>query len=164
MGFFQNSKLKMLNTSLYGRKTVDLCQKMEATGVSWVAVHGRTKEQRNQPVNLEAIKLIRHSVGVPVVANGDIKSLEDVSNVTRFTDVQGNVYLHMYIFTDVQGNVYLHMYIIFTDVQGNVYLHMYIIFTDVQGNVYLHTYIIFVCYNVHVVLPHYRQCSRLIMA
>ena len=210
MGFFQNSKLKMLNTSLYGRKTVDLCQKMEATGVSWVAVHGRTKEQRNQPVNLEAIKLIRHSVGVPVVANGDIKSLEDVSNVTRFTDVQGNVYLHMYIiftdvqgnvylhmyiiftdvqgnvylhmyiiftdvqgnvylhmyiiFTDVQGNVYLHMYIIFTDVQGNVYLHMYIIFTDVQGNVYLNMYIIFVCYDVHVVLPHYRQCSRLIMA
>ncbi|KAH3880911.1 tRNA-dihydrouridine(20a/20b) synthase [NAD(P)+]-like [Dreissena polymorpha] len=71
------------------RETVEYCRTMEAAGVSWIAVHGRTKEQRNQPVNLEAVKLIRENLSIPVVANGDIKSMEDVNSVSTFTGVQG---------------------------------------------------------------------------
>ena len=40
------------------RETVDLCRKAESAGASWIAVHGRTTEQRHQPVNYEAIKLV----------------------------------------------------------------------------------------------------------
>lgn len=71
------------------RETVDLCRKVEAAGVSFLSVHGRTKEQRKQPVNLEAVKLIKENVGIPVVANGDIKSLEDSKMVQEFTGVNG---------------------------------------------------------------------------
>ena len=40
------------------RDTVDMCRKAEHAGISWLAVHGRTTEQRHQPVNYEAIKLV----------------------------------------------------------------------------------------------------------
>ena len=40
------------------RETVDLCRKAEHVGVAWISVHGRTTEQRHQPVNYEAVKLV----------------------------------------------------------------------------------------------------------
>ncbi|WAR25752.1 DUS4L-like protein [Mya arenaria] len=71
------------------RETVEYCKKMEAAGVSFLSVHGRTKDQRNQPVNLEAVRLIQENVGVPVVANGDIKSMEDVDHIRTVTGAKG---------------------------------------------------------------------------
>ena len=38
------------------------CRRMEAAGASFITVHGRTREQRGQPVNLEAIKTIKQVV------------------------------------------------------------------------------------------------------
>ncbi|XP_038074655.1 tRNA-dihydrouridine(20a/20b) synthase [NAD(P)+]-like [Patiria miniata] len=71
------------------RDTVDLCQKAESVGVSWIAVHGRTSRERAEPANQDAIKLIKESVGVPVIANGDIRSLEDVQRVCDQTNADG---------------------------------------------------------------------------
>ncbi|XP_066525264.1 tRNA-dihydrouridine(20a/20b) synthase [NAD(P)+]-like isoform X1 [Hoplias malabaricus] len=71
------------------RKTVDLCQKAEAAGVSWITVHGRTVDERHQPVHYDAIKTIKESLSIPVVANGDIKSPGDVESVCRLTGVDG---------------------------------------------------------------------------
>jgi tRNA-dihydrouridine synthase 4 len=41
------------------RKTVDLVRAAEAAGVSYLTVHGRTPQQKSEPVNTEAIKLVR---------------------------------------------------------------------------------------------------------
>lgn len=71
------------------KKTVEMCQRAEKSGASWISVHGRTKEQRCQPVNHEAIRLIKDSVGIPVVANGDIRSMGDVALVREQTGVDG---------------------------------------------------------------------------
>lgn len=71
------------------RKTVDLCQKAESAGVSWITVHGRTAEERHQPVHYDAIKTIKDSVSVPVIANGDIKYLEDMESTYQVTGVDG---------------------------------------------------------------------------
>ncbi|KAK4015688.1 tRNA-dihydrouridine(20a/20b) synthase [NAD(P)+]-like [Daphnia magna] len=71
------------------RKTVELCQQVEAAGLSFLTVHGRTKDQKSDPVNLEAVKLIKQSVRVPVIANGDICSIRDAENVQRETCVNG---------------------------------------------------------------------------
>ena len=71
------------------KKTIELCRQVEKAGVHYISVHGRTKSQRSSPVNLEAIKNIKQSVQVPVVANGDIKSLEDVKSVKEATNVDG---------------------------------------------------------------------------
>ncbi|XP_040902160.1 B-cell receptor-associated protein 29-like isoform X2 [Toxotes jaculatrix] len=69
------------------RRTVDLCQKAESAGVSWITVHGRTTEERHQPVHYDAIKTIKDSVSVPVIANGDIKYLRDVESTHQLTGV-----------------------------------------------------------------------------
>nr|XP_038024334.1 tRNA-dihydrouridine(20a/20b) synthase [NAD(P)+]-like [Anas platyrhynchos]XP_038024339.1 tRNA-dihydrouridine(20a/20b) synthase [NAD(P)+]-like [Anas platyrhynchos]XP_038024341.1 tRNA-dihydrouridine(20a/20b) synthase [NAD(P)+]-like [Anas platyrhynchos] len=71
------------------KRTVDLCQKAEATGVSWITVHGRNVEERHQPVHYDAIKVIKESVSIPIVANGDIKTLKDAENVHHLTGADG---------------------------------------------------------------------------
>ncbi|XP_065834950.1 tRNA-dihydrouridine(20a/20b) synthase [NAD(P)+]-like [Oscarella lobularis] len=71
------------------KETVRLVQNAEQAGCSWITVHGRTVTQRNEPPNYDAIRLVRESVGIPVVANGDIRSLSDVENVVSRTGVNG---------------------------------------------------------------------------
>lgn len=71
------------------RETVEMCRRAEKMGVSFITVHGRTKEQRTQPVDLNAIKTIKESISVPVVANGDILSVEDTERVHEETRVDG---------------------------------------------------------------------------
>ena len=71
------------------RKTVSLCQQAERAGVSWIAVHGRTPDQRSTPVNIEAIRTIKDSVRLPVIANGDIRSLGDAEYIQQQTGVHG---------------------------------------------------------------------------
>ena len=78
---------------------MNLCKSLEAAGVSWISVHGRTKEQRNQPVNLEAIKLIKENVGVPVIANGDIKSVEDIEEVKKLTGIDALCDLFLFFYS-----------------------------------------------------------------
>lgn len=70
-------------------RTVDLCRKAEATGVSWITVHGRTVEERHQPVHSEAIKIIKENMSIPVIANGDIRSLKEAENVWHITGTDG---------------------------------------------------------------------------
>lgn len=71
------------------RKTVDMCQKLEAARVSFVTVHGRTKDQRSEPVNLEAIRNVKDALRIPVVANGDVTSLQEADRVYRATGTNG---------------------------------------------------------------------------
>lgn len=75
------------------RKTVDLCQKVEAAGVSWITVHGRTADERHQSVHYDAIKTIKDSLSIPVIANGDIKSMQDVEAIYELTGVDGACHL-----------------------------------------------------------------------
>ena len=67
------------------KQTIKLCQNLEKVGLSYIAVHGRTTSERHQPVHYDAIKLIKESVSIPVVANGDITSLCDVTSVSENT-------------------------------------------------------------------------------
>ena len=91
VGFFFNVHVRGC------RRTVELCQRAEKCGASWITVHGRTKEQRCQPVNYEAIRTIKDSISIPVVANGDVKSLADVEVVTKKTGVNGEHILKNYL-------------------------------------------------------------------
>lgn len=68
---------------------MDLCRKAEATGVSWITVHGRTVEERHQPVHYEAIKIIKENMSIPVIANGDIRSLKEAEKVCHITGTDG---------------------------------------------------------------------------
>lgn len=57
--------------------------------MSWITVHGRTIEERHQPVHYEAIKIIKESVSIPVVANGDIRNLKEAENVWQMSGTDG---------------------------------------------------------------------------
>ena len=48
-----------------------------------MTVHGRTKEENKQFVkkcNWDAIKKIKDSVNIPVIANGGLEDFEDIKN------------------------------------------------------------------------------------
>ncbi|XP_038009433.1 tRNA-dihydrouridine(20a/20b) synthase [NAD(P)+]-like isoform X2 [Motacilla alba alba] len=88
------------------KRTVDLCQKAEAAGVSWITVHGRSIEERHQPVHYDAIKIIKQSLSIPVVANGDIKSLKDAENVHHLTEADGKIKQMTFQWTAVAAFLY----------------------------------------------------------
>ncbi|XP_037092084.1 tRNA-dihydrouridine(20a/20b) synthase [NAD(P)+]-like isoform X2 [Pollicipes pollicipes] len=71
------------------RETVELCRRAEAAGVAFVTVHGRTAQQRREPVQLDAIRQVADALRVPVLANGDIRSREDALATADATGVNG---------------------------------------------------------------------------
>jgi tRNA-dihydrouridine synthase C len=57
-----------------------IVQAAEAAGVDWVTVHGRTRDQLyDGRANWSAIGVARSAVRIPVVANGDLRSPEDLA-------------------------------------------------------------------------------------
>lgn len=72
------------------QQTVRWVQEVEAAGVDFITVHGRTRSQRSStPPDYAAIKLIKESVSVPVLANGDVYSADDVGSIVDRTGVDG---------------------------------------------------------------------------
>lgn len=71
------------------RQTVDFCRKVEAAGASFISVHGRTKKQRCEPVNTDAVRLVKDSLAIPVVHNGDVTSLDKMEELVSRTGADG---------------------------------------------------------------------------
>ncbi|GAA5796908.1 hypothetical protein HPULCUR_002286 [Helicostylum pulchrum] len=70
--------------------TYEFVKRAEAVGVDFLTVHGRTRLQKNtESVNFEAIKLVKESINVPVIANGSIFSLKDADEMYEKTGVDG---------------------------------------------------------------------------
>jgi len=69
---------------------VEFVRQVESAGIDFISVHGRLKNQRSStPPNLEAIALVKSTVQCPVVANGDVYSLKDVTKIAEATNVDG---------------------------------------------------------------------------
>lgn len=57
----------------------DIAQAAEAGGAAWLTIHGRTRTQLYRPpVDWSAIGRARRAIGIPVVANGDLNTPEDI--------------------------------------------------------------------------------------
>ncbi len=59
---------------------IPFCQKLEEAGAACIAVHGRTyKEKFKGASNWEPIYKLKDNLKIPVIGNGDIKSVDDAT-------------------------------------------------------------------------------------
>ena len=69
---------------------VNTCKLLEKAGVSMIAIHGRTRSEFYLgKANYEYIRLAKEAVNIPVIANGDIDSLEKAIEVLEYTKADG---------------------------------------------------------------------------
>ncbi len=62
----------------------------EDCGISMLAVHGRTRDQKYEgQAEYDTIARIKQSLGIPVLANGDIDSAEKAAAVLEYTGADG---------------------------------------------------------------------------
>ena len=65
---------------------VEVAKICESAGAAAITVHGRTRQQYYKPpVDYDILKVVRESVSVPVIANGDIDSAERAKEVMDIT-------------------------------------------------------------------------------
>ncbi|MBO4819083.1 MAG: tRNA dihydrouridine synthase DusB [Firmicutes bacterium] len=65
---------------------VSFAKRMEEAGASAITVHGRTREQYySGKADWNAIKKVKDAVSVPVIGNGDVRSLEDAERMLADT-------------------------------------------------------------------------------
>lgn len=81
-------KIRLLPKGL--EPTIELCRQLEKCGASFITVHGRTCHQKvSVPVDKISIKEIKQSVEIPIVANGDIWTLDDANDFYEKTKCDG---------------------------------------------------------------------------
>ncbi|MFZ2189791.1 MAG: tRNA-dihydrouridine synthase [Candidatus Magasanikiibacteriota bacterium] len=69
---------------------LEFAQKLEQAGVDAISIHGRTKKQGySGTANWERIGEVKKLVKIPVIANGDINSSEDIKRCLEITGADG---------------------------------------------------------------------------
>ena len=69
---------------------VNTCKLLEKAGVSLIAIHARTRSMMYSGTpKYEYIKLAKEAVNIPIIANGDINSVDDAIRVLKLTNADG---------------------------------------------------------------------------
>jgi len=72
------------------RNAITVAQIAEDVGIASIALHGRSKQDAYKGfAEYETIRQVKASVRIPVVANGDIQSENDVAFLLRYTKADG---------------------------------------------------------------------------
>ncbi|XP_012262837.2 tRNA-dihydrouridine(20) synthase [NAD(P)+]-like [Athalia rosae] len=71
-------------------ETYALCKKLVSTGISAIAIHGRTKDERPQHMNhSDIVQAVAKQLTIPVIANGGSKEIEKYSDIFKFKKETG---------------------------------------------------------------------------
>ncbi len=63
---------------------------VEENGGSLIAIHGRTREGgRERTVNWDVIGEVKQAVNIPVIGNGDVKTVADIAKMKKYTGCDG---------------------------------------------------------------------------
>ena len=69
---------------------VEIAKVAESSGVDFIAVHGRTRQQFYSGVaDWEKIAEVKNAVKIPVIANGDVKDFESLDKIFSVTKADG---------------------------------------------------------------------------
>lgn len=69
---------------------VEFAKSMEQAGVDAITIHGRTRKQMYQGVaDWNIIKMVKDSVSIPVIGNGDVFSADDAIKLKQLTNCDG---------------------------------------------------------------------------
>lgn len=82
-----SAKIRIGFEKKHGIEIAKIC---EDSGVDFIAVHGRTRSQKfGGTVDYEEIAMIKESIKIPVIANGDITTYEKAMEVLEITKADG---------------------------------------------------------------------------
>lgn len=69
---------------------LELSKIAEQSGISAIAIHGRTREMFYSGIaNWEIIKKVKENILVPIIGNGDIRNLDDAKRIIELTNCDG---------------------------------------------------------------------------
>ena len=69
---------------------VEVAKRAENSGVDFIAVHGRTREQfYSGAADWEEIARVKAAVKIPVIANGDVKDFDSLEKIFSVTEADG---------------------------------------------------------------------------
>jgi nifR3 family TIM-barrel protein len=72
------------------RNHVDVARILEERGASLIAVHGRTKAQAYRgDADWDAIAEVKQAVSIPVLGNGDVRTVADIARIKAHTGCDG---------------------------------------------------------------------------
>ncbi|MFU8895169.1 MAG: tRNA dihydrouridine synthase DusB [Gammaproteobacteria bacterium] len=72
------------------RNALRIARIAETAGIAALALHGRTRACGYRGhAEYETVRMIKHEVGIPVIANGDIQTPEQARDVLAFTGADG---------------------------------------------------------------------------
>lgn len=79
-----------LGWDLNNMNYLSLSKKLEDVGVSLIALHARTRSQMYEGhSDWSHIKILKDSLNIPVIGNGDVKSVEDFVEMKKQTNCDG---------------------------------------------------------------------------
>lgn len=82
-------KIRLLNHES-SKSTIEFARQLEMCGATFITLHGRTMWQRtSDPLNVEAIKDVKESIRIPLIANGNVKSWQTACELYERTNADG---------------------------------------------------------------------------
>eukprot|EP00002_Diphylleia_rotans_P039207 TRINITY_DN9041_c0_g1_i1.p1 TRINITY_DN9041_c0_g1~~TRINITY_DN9041_c0_g1_i1.p1 ORF type:complete len:265 (+),score=26.15 TRINITY_DN9041_c0_g1_i1:722-1516(+) len=73
-------------------KTLQWVRMLESTGIVCLAVHGRTRDQKPNSkyrADWNTIRRVREILSIPVIANGNVRNMDDIEECLRVTGAVG---------------------------------------------------------------------------